>query len=97
MMQTGQEFPSRFQSTHPLHYYFGLNEFVTFSPNAPKEKEDIDNDTRAKVNFWFFLVLSGVFIWQVFFQFGKTSAFVSKQIVSAELTTTFLQVCSLNL
>ncbi len=48
MMQTGQEFPTR---SHPIHYFFGLNEFVTFSPNAPKEKEDIDNETRAKVNF----------------------------------------------
>ncbi len=48
MMQTGQEFPTR---SHPIHYFFGLNEFVTFSPNAPKEKEDIDNETRAKVHF----------------------------------------------
>ena len=60
MMQTGQEFPSRSQS-HPLHYFFGLNEFVTFSPNAPREKEDIDNDTRAKVILQLFILIESLF------------------------------------
>jgi hypothetical protein len=46
LMQPGQEFPT---CIHPIHFFFGLNEFVTLTPNAPKEKEDIGSDTRAKV------------------------------------------------
>ena len=34
---------------HPIHDYYGINHFVLLSPNAPNEKEDIDNETRAKI------------------------------------------------
>ena len=34
---------------HPIHDYYGINHFVVFSPNTPNEKEDIDNETRAKI------------------------------------------------
>ena len=34
---------------HPIHDYYGVNQFVLFSPNVPNEKEDIDNETRAKI------------------------------------------------
>ncbi len=33
---------------HPVHYYYGLNEFVVMAPNAPREREEVDNETRAK-------------------------------------------------
>jgi hypothetical protein len=45
-MLSGHEFPAH---SHHLHFLYGLNEFVTLSPNAPKEKEDIGNEKRAKV------------------------------------------------
>ena len=39
-------FPPKY---HPVHDYFGINDFVVLSPNVPYEKEDIDNETRAKI------------------------------------------------
>ena len=52
-MQPGQDFPAK---SHPIHFFFGLNEFVTLTPNAPKEKEDLGSETRAKVTQTFFVV-----------------------------------------
>lgn len=46
MFNSANDFESR---GHPLHYFYGLNQFVTFGP-SDKEKEDIDNETRSKVN-----------------------------------------------
>ena len=46
MLSTVVHFPPKY---HPIHDYFGLNDFVVLSPNAPYEKEDIDNETRAKI------------------------------------------------
>ena len=39
-------FPS--QKCHPLHAYYGLNHFIVLSPSK-REKEEIDNETRAKM------------------------------------------------
>ena len=41
---------ARFPSgSHPVHYFYGVTDFVTLSPKIPEEKEDIDNETRAKL------------------------------------------------
>ena len=46
MLSPTVDFPPKY---HPIHDYFGINEFVVLSPNIPNEKEDIDNETRAKI------------------------------------------------
>ena len=46
MLSPAIDFPPKH---HPIHDYFGLNHFVLLSPNVPDEKEDIDNETRAKM------------------------------------------------
>ena len=46
MLSPAIDFPP---NHHPIHDYFGLNHFVLLSPNVPDEKEDIDNETRAKM------------------------------------------------
>ena len=46
MLSPNVDFPPKY---HPIHDYFGINDFVILSPNIPHEKEDIDNETRAKI------------------------------------------------
>jgi len=46
MMSPIVHFPPKY---HPIHDYFGINDFVLLSPNLPCEKEDIDNETRSKI------------------------------------------------
>jgi Rab3 GTPase-activating protein catalytic subunit len=50
MMSLGgalKEFPA--SNSHPIHYFYGLNNFLVLNPNVPNEKEDIDNETRSKM------------------------------------------------
>lgn len=48
MRASSEDFPST-QHSHPVHYHYGLTEFLVLAPDPRMEKEDIDNETRAKM------------------------------------------------